>query len=137
MPDQEHKQWLNTQWRPMMGWTYMVTCIFDFMLFPIGWSILQSLQGGEITNQWMPITLHGAGLYHVAMGAVIGVTAWTRGQEKITAMNHGYPYHNNYGYEYERTYENARPVNHNPNRRISHPPRKNPIDFDEMPPRED
>jgi hypothetical protein len=34
-------------------------------------------------RQWLPITLGGGGLFHVAMGAVLGVTAWSRGQEKI------------------------------------------------------
>ena len=35
---------------------------------------------------WNPLTLQGAGLYHLAMGAILGVAAWSRGQEKITAM---------------------------------------------------
>jgi hypothetical protein len=29
--------------------------------------------------------MDGAGMFHVAMGAVVGVTAWQRSQEKITA----------------------------------------------------
>jgi len=47
------------------------------------WSILQALQGGQVTSQWMPITLQGAGLYHIAMGAVLGLAAYGRSQEKI------------------------------------------------------
>jgi hypothetical protein len=31
----------------------------------------------------MPITLQGGGLFHVAMGAVLGVTAYGRTQEKL------------------------------------------------------
>lgn len=78
--------WLNTRWRPMMGWTYMITCIFDFILAPILWSIVQAIaNGGVVATQWSPLTLQGAGLYHVAMGAVLGITAWSRGQEKIAA----------------------------------------------------
>jgi hypothetical protein len=38
---------------------------------------------------WKPLTLEGSGLFHVAMGAVLGVTAWTRGQEKITEISNG------------------------------------------------
>jgi hypothetical protein len=34
-------------------------------------------------RQWQPLTLIGAGLFHMAMGAVLGITAWSRGQEKI------------------------------------------------------
>lgn len=75
---------MNTKWRPMMGWTYMATCIFDFILAPILWSVVQSIShGGVVATQWNPLTLQGAGLFHVAMGAVLGIAAWSRGQEKI------------------------------------------------------
>lgn len=67
----------------MMGWMYFVVCIADFIVYPILWSILQAVQGGAVTQQWEPITLYGAGLFHVAMGAVLGIAAWSRGQEKI------------------------------------------------------
>lgn len=69
-----------------MGWTYMVTCITDFIIFPVLWSILQAYQGGQVTSQWIPITLQGAGLFHLAMGAVLGVAAWSRGQEKMAGV---------------------------------------------------
>lgn len=81
-----NENWLNNKWRPMMGWTYMVTCIFDFIVAPILWSIIQAItNGGVVSTQWSPLTLQGAGLYHVAMGAVLGITAWSRGQEKMSA----------------------------------------------------
>jgi hypothetical protein len=81
--DKESQDWVNKKWRPMMGWSYMVTCITDFVIFPILWSLLQALSKGEVTNQWQPITLMGAGLYHVAMGAVLGIAAFGRTKEKI------------------------------------------------------
>ena len=65
-----------------MGWLYMGTCTVDFIVFPIVWSILQAATGQNVT-QWNPITLQGAGLYHLAMGAICGVAAWSRGQEKM------------------------------------------------------
>ena len=34
-------------------------------------------------RQWVPITLQGGGLFHVAMGGVLGVTAYGRTQEKL------------------------------------------------------
>lgn len=67
----------------MMGWTYMITCIFDFIVAPILWSIVQAYFKGNVTEAWNPITLQGAGLYHVAMGAILGVTAWKRSEEKM------------------------------------------------------
>lgn len=76
--------WINNRWRPMMGWMYMAICTFDFMLAPILWSIIQAMgNGGKVELQWQPLTLQGAGLFHVAMGAVLGITAFGRTQEKL------------------------------------------------------
>jgi hypothetical protein len=80
--------WVSSRWRPMMGWMYMVVCIFDFIIFPILWTLVQVYAPqGSVTAEWSPLTLKGGGLFHMAMGAVLGVAAWSRGQEKITAMN--------------------------------------------------
>ena len=32
---------------------------------------------------WQSLTLSNGGLIHLAFGAILGVSAWTRGQEKI------------------------------------------------------
>lgn len=84
MSEIKKEDWMNSKWRPMMGWTYMATCIFDFVVAPILWSAIQAVAGGQVYSQWQPLTLQGAGLYHIAMGAVLGVTAWSRGQEKMS-----------------------------------------------------
>ena len=81
--DKESQDWINKKWRPVMGWVYMVTCTFDFVIFPILWSLLQAIQGGQVSSQWNPITLQGAGLYHIAMGAVLGIAAYGRTKEKV------------------------------------------------------
>lgn len=60
----------------------MITCVMDFIVFPVAWNLLQAALSQPIT-QWNPLTLQGAGLYHMAMGAVVGVTAWQRSQEKM------------------------------------------------------
>jgi hypothetical protein len=75
--------WINNKWRPVMGWMYMLVCTCDFVLFPILWSVLQAVQGGQVTNQWQPLSLQGAGLFHIAMGAVLGVAAYGRTKEKL------------------------------------------------------
>ena len=91
MSDSEKKKedWMNSKWRPMMGWTYMITCLFDFIVAPILWSLLQSLSSGQVNMQWQPLTLQGAGLFHVAMGAVLGIAAYGRTQEKVAGANNG------------------------------------------------
>jgi hypothetical protein len=82
----KHEHWTDKKWRPYMAWMYMIVCLLDFAVFPVLWSILQAYYRGEVTNQWDPLTLKGAGLFHIAMGAVIGVTSWSRGREKIQGM---------------------------------------------------
>jgi hypothetical protein len=61
----------------------MIICILDFAVFPVLWSIIQATHSGTVSTQWDPITLKGAGLFHMAMGAILGITAWSRGQEKL------------------------------------------------------
>jgi len=80
--DKDTTDWINKKWRPVMGWIYMLTCTSDFVIFPVLWSLLQALTGGQVTSQWQPLTLQGAGLYHIAMGAVLGIAAYGRTQEK-------------------------------------------------------
>lgn len=81
--------WMQKKWRPAMGWMYMIVCMMDMVVFPIMWSVLQMINHqGQIT-QWNPLTLQGAGLFHIAMGAVLGISAFGRTQEKLagTAAN--------------------------------------------------
>ena len=86
--EKKKEDWMNSKWRPMMGWMYMLVCMFDMILFPILWSLLQTVTHTPIT-QWNPLTLQGAGLFHIAMGAVLGIAAFGRTQEKLNGANNG------------------------------------------------
>ena len=78
------EDWMNTKWRPMMGWMYMAVCVTDFIIFPILWSIVQAIDPqGAVTTAWQPLTLQGAGLFHMAMGAVLGIAVYGRTKEKL------------------------------------------------------
>jgi hypothetical protein len=90
--EQAKDDWMNTKWRPAMGWMYMGVCIFDFVLAPVLWAVIQFWEtqaANDAFRQWQPMTLQGAGLFHMAMGAVLGLAAWGRTQEKLngTASN--------------------------------------------------
>lgn len=78
-------------WRPLAALTYLVINVFDFIIFPIFWSILQLNNSGDITHQWQPITLHSGGLFHVAFGAILGATAYGRSREKIAQIERPNP----------------------------------------------
>jgi hypothetical protein len=86
--EKKKEDWMNSKWRPMMGWMYMLVCTMDMVVFPILWSLLQTFTHTTIT-QWNPLTLQGAGLFHIAMGAVLGIAAFGRTQEKLGGANNG------------------------------------------------
>jgi len=86
--ESKKEDWMNSKWRPMMGWMYMLVCTMDMIVFPILWSLLQTFTHTQIT-QWNPLTLQGAGLFHIAMGAVLGIAAFGRTQEKLNGANNG------------------------------------------------
>ena len=77
------EDWMQKRWRPAMGWTYMAICLFDFILGPVLYNILQFYNPGQAVGMWSPLTLQGAGLFHLAMGAVLGIAAFGRTQEKV------------------------------------------------------
>ena len=85
-PKKKDEDWMTKKWRPMMALMYMTCCLFDFALFPIMFTVVQFWEvqaANDAFRQWVPITLQGGGLFHVAMGAVLGVSAYGRTQEKV------------------------------------------------------
>lgn len=87
--EKKKEDWMNSKWRPAMGWLYMFVCFFDFVLAPVLWSLVQALYKGGVNVQWQPLTLQGAGLFHISMGAVLGLAAYGRTQEKLNGANNG------------------------------------------------
>lgn len=87
--EKKHEDWMSAKWRPAMGWLYMLVCLCDFVLFPVLWSIYHAILHTGQFAQWQPITLQGAGLFHLSMGAIIGVAAFGRTQEKLAGANNG------------------------------------------------
>lgn len=82
----QEDDWMTRKWRPLMAMMYMTCCLADFFLFPIMFTVVQFWEtqaANDAFRQWVPITLQGGGLFHVAMGAVLGVSAYGRTQEKL------------------------------------------------------
>lgn len=99
-------------WRPIAAYVYLLICIFDFVGMPIyvemhnnqvntqAFEEIRSLQDKEVKikalesldlgkQTWTPLTLQGGGLFHLSFGAILGVAAFTRGQEKKAAIQNG------------------------------------------------
>jgi hypothetical protein len=81
------EHWLQALWRPAMGWTYMAINIFDFIIAPATVLFLR-LKGIDI-QMWKSLTLDNGGFIHLAFGAILGVSAYGRSQEKTAIINNG------------------------------------------------
>jgi hypothetical protein len=79
----EDEPWIMRYWRPMMAWQYFVVCICDFIIFPSFAMYYASKYGVAENFKWDPITLASGGFYHIAMGIIVGVAAYSRGQENL------------------------------------------------------
>jgi len=97
-------------WRPIAAYVYLTICIFDFIVAPV-WIEdsnqmvntaafaeirkfndkdvqMRALDNVDLGNRsWEPLTLKGGGLFHLAFAAILGAAAYTRGQEKVAAIN--------------------------------------------------
>ena len=85
-PATNQEDWMTKKWRPMMAIVYMAINLFDFIVGPILYNLLQYWNPGQQVGMWQPLTLQGGGLIHISFGAILGVAAWTRGQEKVEAI---------------------------------------------------
>jgi hypothetical protein len=83
----EHDEtWLQNHWRPVVAWQYVVVCGFDFFVAPIFMALLSAYTKTPAVT-WVPLTLQGGGLYHLSMGAIIGVSSYGRTQERVAGIN--------------------------------------------------
>lgn len=80
MMDEDTNNWIQKTWRPAIGVTYIIINIFDFIIFPILWTVSGFFNGNH--TQWTPLTLESTGMFHMAFGAILGVAAWNRNNWK-------------------------------------------------------
>ena len=104
--------WVQNKWRPTIAWTYIAICVFDFIGGPVFWTIWQTgSETGMTAQQWAPLTLGAGGLFHIAMGTILGVTSWSRGKEKIRGVAGSGPYMDTVAFDYESETLEAEPYN--------------------------
>lgn len=86
--NKKNETWLQSHWRPLMTVVYMIILLFDFVVAPIFWSLLQAHVGIALI-QWTPLTLSSGGIFYAAMGAFLGITSFTRGKENLEKIRLG------------------------------------------------
>ena len=77
--------WIKTYWRPALGWLYVALIMFDFILAPIMMVIYAGVTGTPVVV-WRPLSLEGGGLVHLSLGSIVTATSWSRGTEKLKAL---------------------------------------------------
>lgn len=83
---QQTSNWMRCTWRPLMAIIYAIIIVFDFILFPIMWSFFQVAFDINPITVWTPISLQSSAFLHITMMTILGISAWTRGQEKIETL---------------------------------------------------
>lgn len=78
--------WYTRYWRATLAWVYVVICLFDFVIGPIFYVWYAIYTKDTTFGEWQPLTLSNAGVFHLSMGAILGVSSWSRGQEKLKQM---------------------------------------------------
>ncbi|BAW80500.1 hypothetical protein TAO_1130 [Candidatus Nitrosoglobus terrae] len=78
---EEQKINLIMHWKIITAVIYLTICVFDFIIFPTAWILVQLKLKMPLT-QWSPITLTSGGMIHVAFGAILGTTVWKEKGQK-------------------------------------------------------
>lgn len=104
MSDITLSKWYQTLWLPTAAATYIIICIFDFIVMPVYVAAHNSrveakifesipntataafadtlIKSGQAQRQWNPLTLLGGGMVHLAFGAILTGGTVTRGLAK-------------------------------------------------------
>ena len=82
--EKQDEHWMKSYWRPAMGWLYMLICFMDFVAFP-AISMFLPIMTKLPYIAWQSLTLSNGGLIHMAFGAILGVAAYGRTQEKVAS----------------------------------------------------
>jgi hypothetical protein len=80
----QDEHWAKSYWRPAMGWLYMLICLVDFVVFP-AISMFLPIVTKLPYIAWTSLSLSNGGLIHMAFGAILGVAAYGRTQEKVAS----------------------------------------------------
>jgi hypothetical protein len=113
-PHNNKEPWWQEAWQPAAAAVYLFICLLDFGVMPLiyEWinasmsnsalvdlalkftnpaAQIEALQALKVSRVWVPLTLQGNGMFHIAFGAILGVGAFAKGQEKVAWASVGLP----------------------------------------------
>ena len=82
----DKENFLSRTWRGVMAYTYILICLFDFVIGPLVYFWVQQFEtqaANDAYREWKSITLQSGGLFHLAMGGILGVSSWGKSQERM------------------------------------------------------
>jgi len=79
------------EWRLVGAYVFFIICLYDFVFAPIS-LVLYSIYTKTAYVAWVPLTTQGGGLFYLAYGGILGISAWGKFSEnrdmlKFTADN--------------------------------------------------
>jgi hypothetical protein len=100
-------------WHVFAAYVYLFICLFDFVLMPAFYEFAHKVASDQVviaealkfapdaqvtvlqmlrqSAKWTPLTLGENGLFHVSFGAILGVSAFARGNERTARVKNGMP----------------------------------------------
>lgn len=80
-----NQHWLDRYWRTAMAYTYLMICMYDFVLGPIVFNILEYLNPDNAITHYESVTLQSGGFIHMTFGAILGIAS--HGRNKVQLQN--------------------------------------------------
>jgi len=74
----QNGDFMEKLWKPMTGIVYMAINVYDFILGPMIYHILEYYNSGQSIDAYQSVTLQGGGIMHLSFGAILGISAYKK-----------------------------------------------------------
>lgn len=82
----EQQHWTDRYWRIAMAYTYLLICLYDFVIGPVVFNGLQYLNPDNQIGAYQSVTLQSGGFIHMTFGAILGLASHGRNKVLLEKM---------------------------------------------------